>query len=324
MATQSRYRTPESTRNNSDIETENRIANFLGWFSIGLGLAEIVAPRALAKFIGVPNGSRTSSVLRFYGVREIAAGIGILSQDNPAPWLWARVGGDLLDLSTLGTAITSPDTERGRASVAAVAVAGITALDVYCAQKLSSASQANGASPNPSAVSSAIIIEKSPEEIYAFWRNFQNLSLVSPQLESVQITGPTTSHWKVRSPIGSSLLEWDAKITEENPNTYIAWQSVSTAAPHSGSASFARATGGRGTKVTVRMDFGGGHGTKLGKLFGMVPREQANIMLHNLKQLFETGEVMQSDASIHTGMHPARPPEQYKPLEVTADPAAAR
>jgi len=61
------------------------------------------------------------------------------------------------------------------------------------------------------------------------------------------------------------------------------------------------------------MDFGGGIGKKLGKLVGAVPREQANIMLHNLKQLLETGEVMQSDASIHPGMHPGQPPEHYEP-----------
>jgi hypothetical protein len=63
--------------------------------------------------------------------------------------------------------------------------------------------------------------------------------------------------------------------------------------------------------------------SKLGKLVGAVPREQANIMLHNLKQLLETGEVTQSDASIHSGMHPGRPPEHYQPGEQTARATAA-
>src|SRR5581483_10435040 len=132
MATQSQYRERGRSRGNSDLQTENRIANGLGWFSIGLGLAEIAAPRSVARLIGVPEEGRTSTVLRLYGIREVAAGVGILLQDNPAPWLWARVGGDLLDLSSLGKAIASDDTERDRAGAAAAAVEGITALDVYC------------------------------------------------------------------------------------------------------------------------------------------------------------------------------------------------
>lgn len=301
---------------------QSRMANGLGWFSIGLGLAEIAAPRALAKLIGVNEDSRTRTVLRLYGMREVAAGVGILLQDNPSGWLWARVGGDVLDLSALGKAIASDDTERGKAGVAAAAVAGITALDVYCAQRLSAASGANGSPAREPNATSSIIIDKSQEEIYGFWRNFQNLPLVSPQLESVVVTGRTTSHWKVRSPIGSGTIEWDAEITEDQPNEYLAWRSLSTAAPHAGSVTFSRATGGRGTVVTVRMDVAGIR-SKLGKLLGAVPQEQANIMLHNLKQLLETGQVMRSDASIHRGMHPARPPEHYEPRQQRAHGTAA-
>lgn len=313
MATQPQYREQDRNGRNSDMQAENLIANGLGWFSIALGLAEIAAPRSVAKFIGVPDRRRTSTVLRVYGMREVAAGVGILLQDNPSPWLWARVGGDFMDLSSLSKAIASDDTERGRAGIAAAAVAGITALDMYCAQRLSAAQEKNGSARGDTNVSSSIIINKSPEEIYAFWRNFENLPRVSPQLESVQVTGPASSHWKVRSPIGNTFIEWDAEMTEDRPNAYLAWRSESAKAPHSGSVSFVPATGGRGTKVTVRMELGRGMAAKLGKLFSAVPREQANIMLHNLKQLLETGEVVQSDASIHPGMHPGRPPEQYEP-----------
>lgn len=320
MATQFHYR-----GSNSDLQMENRIANGLGWFSIALGLAEIAAPRSVAKLIGIPDGGRTSTVLRVYGMREVAAGVGILLQDNPSAWLWARVGGDLLDMSSLGKAIASDDTERGRAGAAAAAVAGITALDIYCAQRLSTAAQENGSAGEGDAdISSSIIINRSPEEIYAFWRNFENLPVISQQLESVQVTGPTRSHWTVRSPIGKSLIEWDAEITEDRPNEYIAWRSESTKAPHSGWVSFVRATGGRGTKVTLRMELGGGIISKLGKLFSAVPREQVNIMLHNAKQVLETGEVVHSDASIHRGMHPGRPPERYEPRSSAISGAGAR
>jgi len=305
-------------RRNCNVQTETRIANGLGWLSIGLGLAEIAAPRTMANLLGLPNGGRTRAVLRLYGMREVAAGVGILTQENPAPWLWSRVGGDVLDLSSLGKAMASDDTERGRVGAAAAAVVGITALDVYCAKRLSVASQEN-ASSGPDThldakhIGSSVIIEKSPEEIYQFWRNFENLPRVSRQIESIHVTGPTTSHWKVRSPLGGAVLEWDADMTEDRPNALISWRSTSSSAPHSGSIRFERATGGRGTKVTAHIDFGDGMLTKVGKLLGKVPREQANVTLHNLKQLLETGEVLHSEASIHPGMHPGVPPEKYQP-----------
>jgi uncharacterized membrane protein len=135
------------------------------------------------------------------------------------------------------------------------------------------------------------------------------------------VTGEKRSHWRMRAPIGRKAVEWDAEITEDQPNLHIAWRSLSSTAPHSGSVRFERATGGRGTKVSVRIELGGFPG-KLGKLFGIVPEQQVKIALQNLKQLLETGEVVQSDASIHRGMHPGRPPENYPP-QIQATSAAA-
>jgi uncharacterized membrane protein len=313
METQHQYSEQRRSQNHVNNRKENRIANGLGWFSIGLGLAEIVAPRKVANLIGVSDEGRTRKVLRMYGMRVVAAGLGILSQDNPSGWLWARVGGDLLDLSSLGKAMASSGTERSRAGVTTAAVAGITALDIYCAQRFSAESGRNGSSRSDSAdIVSSIIIDRSPEEIYRFWRDFAHLPQIFRQLDSVQVTGEKRSHWKMHAPIGRKAVEWDAEITEDQPNSHIAWRSVSSTVPHSGSIRFSRATGGRGTKVDVRIELGGLPG-KLGKLVGIVPEQQVKIALHNLKQLLETGEVVQSDASVHEGMHPGRPPENYQP-----------
>src|SRR5579884_2626028 len=76
----------------------NSLARFLGYFSIGLGLAELLAPRTMSRLTGV----RQQGLLQVYGVREIACGIGILASSRPTEWLWARVAGDALDLGALG------------------------------------------------------------------------------------------------------------------------------------------------------------------------------------------------------------------------------
>lgn len=112
------------------------LARGLGWFSIGLGLAEMLAPRMLTEQMGMQG---KESLLRFYGAREMAAGVGILMSDNPAPWIWGRVGGDALDLATLAKGLDEHNPRKGTVAIALAAVAGVTALDCISARALTAA-----------------------------------------------------------------------------------------------------------------------------------------------------------------------------------------
>ena len=109
------------------------LAQGLGWFSIGLGVAELVAPQHLARLLGMEG---RDDLIRTYGVRELVTGVGILSQDDPTPWMWARVGGDALDLGTLAMGLGRDNPQRANVGLAMAVVAGVTALDVYCARAL--------------------------------------------------------------------------------------------------------------------------------------------------------------------------------------------
>jgi len=119
------------------IDTTETVTRALGWFSLGLGLVEVVAPQSVGRFLGIEEHT---DLIRFYGVREIVSGVGILSQEIPedtTPWLWARVVGDGMDLTTLKTALNPNNPQRGNAMGAIAAVAGITLIDLLCAQRLS-------------------------------------------------------------------------------------------------------------------------------------------------------------------------------------------
>lgn len=108
------------------------LATFLGLFSVGLGLWEMLDPHGVADRTGV----RFPALLRGYGLRELGAGVGILSTRRPAGWLWARVAGDVLDLSTIAAAYArASGDDRRKAVQAAVAVAGVTVLDLIAAQQ---------------------------------------------------------------------------------------------------------------------------------------------------------------------------------------------
>ena len=98
------------------------VARGLGWFSIGLGIAEIVAPRMVAQAAGFRC---SDNVVRLYGAREILNGIGLLLARKRAPWMWARVAGDALDIATA----------RRPAGIAALGA--VTVIDVATAAQLS-------------------------------------------------------------------------------------------------------------------------------------------------------------------------------------------
>lgn len=299
---------------------KNKLASGLGWFSIGLGAAELLAPGMMADLIGVPNKDRTRSILRTYGLREIAAGVGILSQAQPAGWIWARLAGDAVDLASLSSALGSRSSDKTRVVAATAAVLGVTALDAICARNLSSGSESGrrkelGSGP----ILESVVVNRSPQEVYSFWQNIENFPRFMAHIEDVKVLGNGRSHWKAKGPAGYSV-EWDAQIVQDEPNRLISWRSVENADVQNwGTVRFDPAPGGRGTYVRVELQYappGGKVSSLIAKLFGEEPSQQLYEDLRRFKQIVETGEVLQSDASIHPGMHAAQPPaadEQLKP-----------
>ena len=294
-------------------EANGRLANGLGWFSIGLGLAEVVTPGTVANLIGVQDDDKNRSLLRFYGMRELAAGVGILSQPQAPGWVWSRVAGDLMDLATLARAMRSDRSDKTRVAAATAAVLGVTALDVVCAQRMSDESAARRSEEEYTVVVETITVNRSPEEVYAFWRNFEELPKFMRYIDSVQITGDRRSHWRAKGP-GGTAVEWDAEITDDRPNEMISWRSLENSDVYNaGTVRFQRATGGRGTSIRVDIRYappGGSISAAIAKLFAQDPGQQIHHDLRALKQILETGEVVKSDASIHSGMHPAQPPTE--------------
>jgi hypothetical protein len=125
--------TLDTSRPDRSLTTTDRVARGLGWFSLALGVTELVAPGRLARALGLEGRER---LLQAYGGREIGAGIWALS-DTPAPAIWSRVAGDVVDLATLAAGLRGADEDQRRnAWIALAAVAGITAVDLLTAASL--------------------------------------------------------------------------------------------------------------------------------------------------------------------------------------------
>jgi hypothetical protein len=110
----------------------DNLARGLGWFSIGLGVAELMAGRSIARWMGMED---RTNLIRAYGVREITAGVGLLALGDPKPWIWGRIAGDAVDMATLAEGMQD-NPRAGNAGIAFGAVLAATALDIVCAQKL--------------------------------------------------------------------------------------------------------------------------------------------------------------------------------------------
>lgn len=297
-----------------------RLAVGLGFFSIGLGIAEVAAPSGLARLAGLPDDERTATLLRVMGAREIGNGIAILMQPGSALRLWARVGGDALDLAALGASLRAPDADRARLLSAIGAVAGVTALDVLAAQKLS----ANGGRAAARRglevrVEKVATINRPIHEVYQFWRNFENLPRFMRHLESVEVLDGRRSRWRAKAPAGMTV-EWEAEILQDREQEWIAWRSLEgSQVPNSGSVRFTPAPGGRGTEVRVQLQYSppaGRVGRLVAKLFGEEPELQVREDLRRFKQLMETGEIPVSDAP---GLwRPAQPPANPEKLKAFA------
>jgi uncharacterized membrane protein len=262
----------------------------LGFASLAIATAELVAPRAVASAIGLEPKFRTSAALRLLGLRELAVGMSILFQPRRPIPIWARVAGDVANLGLLAWAATGKRTKTERVAAAFLGLAGTTALDAFAARR--TARLQHEAQPP---VMFAVTIHRSPAVVYGFFRDFTRLPEFMTWLESVDERVDGSSRWVAKSPVGATVA-WDADIVEEREDEVIAWR-TRPGAPlqHAGRVTFARAPGRESTEVRVEMTAafpGFSRGSVL--LAKALAKPQIKGDLRRLKQVLETGEVVRS------------------------------
>lgn len=153
-------------------------------------------------------------------------------------------------------------------------------------------------------ITQSFLINKSPEELYRWWRNFENLPQAMQHLEAVQVLDERRSHWIARAPsLYGGKVEWDAEITVDEQNQRIAWSSLPEAdIEHRGEIRFTTVPGDRGTKVQVVLDYrppAGQVGRLLAWLAGEEPAQQIRDDLRNFKRLMEVGEILTVSGQPH-------------------------
>ena len=300
---------------------QSPLANVLGWSSLGLGVPMVTSPGRFLDAIGVKEDATTRTVALGVGLQEHAAAAGILAIERPRPVisLWSRVAGDLTHLGLLAAAWRNKRDDDTRLVAAMASVVAIGALDLTAALRFTRNDEVQ-MEDSLMQVRTATTVRAPRDEVYGYWRDFENFPVFMFHLESVEATSDTRSHWKAKGPAGKTI-EWDAEITEDRPGEVIAWRSLDGATiQNSGRVRFTPAPGDRGTEIHLELDArlpGGKAGELAGKLFGAEPTQQAKDDLRRFKQVMETGEVVRSDGSPegqnarrHLKQRPAKPPEE--------------
>jgi uncharacterized membrane protein len=216
-----------------------------------------------------------------------------------------------MDLTAMGTALSDPGTDRSRAAAAMSMLATMTVADIVAARELSRNGNRGHQAIN---VTKSITINRPAETLYTYWHNLENLPQFMEHLESVRVTGPGRSHWVAKAPAGMAV-EWDAEITAERPNESLSWRSIEGAqVPNWGTVRFEPAPAGRGTVVTVALEYqppAGKLGAAVARLFGEEPAQQVQGDLRRFKQVMETGEPVRSEGTLRGtrafDQRPARP-----------------
>ena len=166
--------------------------------------------------------------------------------------------------------------------------------------------------PDPALVSRTVTVNKPAQELFDFWRNFENLATFMDNVRSVQTLDQTRSRWTIAAPAGTEV-EFVSRITEEQPGRLIAWESEEGAdISNRGKVEFIDAAPGRGTMVRATIVYdppAGALGRAVAKLLQREPNVQARRDLRRFKQLMETGEVTTSASP--SGRASEDPTKQY-------------
>jgi uncharacterized membrane protein len=152
-------------------------------------------------------------------------------------------------------------------------------------------------------IDQTVTINCSPEQLYRFWRNFENLPQFMSHLECVKVIDSEHSHWVAKAPMGRSV-EWDAEVIKERENELIAWRSLAGSEVDSaGSVHFKRNLAGGGTEVHIVMKYdlpGGKFGAGVARLLGSAPEQEIHEDLQCFKRMMEQGGACELLASSGT------------------------
>lgn len=135
------------------------------------------------------------------------------------------------------------------------------------------------------------VINKPINEVYAFWRNLENLPKFMNHLQSVKSINHTISEWTAKGPAGIGRLVWKAEIIKDEKEKILSWKSLlDSSIDNAGKVIFKPK--GKATELEVTISYRaplGVAGESAAKLLNPYFEKIVNDDILNLKQYLESG-----------------------------------
>jgi uncharacterized membrane protein len=146
---------------------------------------------------------------------------------------------------------------------------------------------------SPMEIQHTLIVNKPKSEVYAFWRNLENLPLFMKHLQNVEEQDSVNSTWKAHVPGHVGTITWKAVVTEDIPNQLLIWSSKpGSTIDTAGEVRFSDRSDDS-TELRIRMTYrlpAGDLGTLAGRLFSPAVEKMISEDLNRFKTMMETGE----------------------------------
>jgi uncharacterized membrane protein len=153
---------------------------------------------------------------------------------------------------------------------------------------------------SPVEVKTTVTLNKPKSDVYAFWRNLENLPRFMNHLEKVEEISDTKSKWTAKGPAGVGSVSWEAEIVDDQPNEFISWRSLpGSTVDNAGQVRFKEAPNSE-TEIQVRMTYrlpAGDVGGVAAKLFSPMAEKMMKDDIRDLKRVMETGETQTTGKS---------------------------
>lgn len=250
----------------------SKLATGLGYFSLGLGAAQLVSPSGVNRLIGVGDDAHSRFWQRVVAAQELSAAAGILGQRRPVQWLWGRSAADVVHLTMLARCWHRRPASPARLAAAIGSVIGTFALDTCASARMTSQPQSTrqGAPVNTKA---SITVGGAREEVQRSWQEFERsgdpVSRLGP-IEVVEVQPGHSTRFRIADPASTGI------------------------------ARFVDAPGNRGTEIHLELDdgaSGGRVGEVVKRVSGEDPQQRARDDLRRFKQFAEAGEIVRSDGA---------------------------
>jgi uncharacterized membrane protein len=263
------------------------LARALGWTSLAIGGAELIATSSLRSFLGAGN----PSVIRLFGIRECVSGVAVLALPDPTPAIASRIAGDALDIASLVATLRRPEARQANVTLALANVLTITALDVWALVGLRAGK--NGGASGTIQTRKSITIGRPADELHRLWTDPETFPRLGGPDATIKVSGPDEHQWEVELGRGHSV-SWTTRTLVDEPGQRVVWST----AEHDpiqvrGETLFRPAPAGWGTEVTLVLDVTPPHGIGglANRMGGFAARLGGIQLLHRFKSLAETGEV---------------------------------